>query len=394
MKCICCNNNNFEYLWTNLEKESLRHKWQPLDVHICRDCGMVSLDITELTESQLDEYYTTSNTFELPTALPEGHKDMRCNQVGWVLNSLPKNHNVNSVLDVGCGAGYALKLFKDKGFDVMGIDWSPAMIRNLRNRYNIDGIQGSFTAEEIGVKVDLITSIAVLEHLYDPSNTLDEMKKSLNSNGFLFIEVPDAEFPLDDVIVDHLAFDHLWHWTENTLGRLMENAGFEVIAVKHLKYGPNSGNPESVVRILAQLKSNKLNRKYTASDYAKSRENLTAYRISHKSYLKEFQSRIDIIASKIKGEPVAIFCGGEHTATLFKRFNLVDLNIKYIFDNDPAVVGKSLNGIECREGKEAPVPEIKHYLMSTTNHEKTIHDTLKKSDPDCNVYGLYQDWDN
>src|SRR5207237_77592 len=142
---------------------------------------------------------------------------------------------VRSVLDVGCGAGYMLSLFRDRGFDVHGIDQSPAMIENLRTTYGIEGVAGSFEAATAGGPYDLVTCVTVLEHMLDPGATIETLAAVLAAEGFAYIEVPDAEFPRAEMVPDHLAFEHLFHFTERTLGRLLELGGFEIVSVAHVE---------------------------------------------------------------------------------------------------------------------------------------------------------------
>lgn len=394
MKCTCCDSVNFEHLWKNLEKPSARHKTQPLDVQICRDCGLVCLDLDETNRETLHEYYETSNTFEKPGPLPEGHKALREHQVDWIYENLPTDLKLETALDVGCGAGYVPHLLKEKGLKMMGTDLSPAMIQNLKDLYGIDGVQGPFSANLVdNRKFDMISCITALEHMYDPSHEIKEMSKCLNDDGILFIEVPDAENPRDDTIVDHLAFDHLWHFSIRTMARTMENCGFKILATFH-RFNPlNSGNPEWTLRVLGQKVSGDFEKKFQDNDYERQMKALKVYKEKHKKYLASFQDKIDEISKNANGKPVAVFPGGEHTATLFKRFDLSNLNIQCIFDNDSAVVGKELFGVKIRHGSEAGDPEIKVYLLSTTNHEKSIYEQLKKKNPDCEVYGLYNKLD-
>ena len=393
MKCNLCGSGRSEYLFSNFKKESARHADYPLDVHICRGCGLVFLNMDKVSEAALERYYTTSNTFERPGALFEGHKPLREGQMQWALDHLPADFRGKKVLDVGCGAGYVLKLFKDKGFQTWGNDYSPAMIRNLRELYGIDGYQGPFSPERVERLYDLITCITVLEHLPDPNRVLGEFGRTLAPGGFLFLEVPDAEFPRWDMVPDHIAYDHLYHWTERTLGRMLEQNGFEVAAAAHVENAPDSGNPECVLRMLARKGDNLRARARDVNDYEREKEVLRRYKEKHDGYLAGFQRKIDEVKKKTAGESLAIFCAGEHTATLLSRFDFSGLRIPFLFDNDPAVAGKSLAGIPVRHGSEAAQKEVRHYLLSTTNHEKAIYENLKKLDPDSRVYGLYASLD-
>ena len=393
MRCATCGSENNEHLWSNLKKESPRHKTQPLDVMICKDCGLVFLDLTGLAEETLFEYYSTSNTFEKPGPLPEGHKALREHQVNWAMENLPEGANPQSFLDVGCGAGYIANLYKQKSDDVFGTDLSHAMIANLKDLYGIEGKQGPFSADLVNRKFDFVSCITVLEHMYDPYYEILEMKKCINPDGFLFLEVPDAEFPRSDTIVDHLAFDHLWHWCIPTLARLMERCGFKILGTFTRLNPLNSGNPEQTLRIIGQLSSEPFEKEYQKNFYDYEKKALAKYKADHKEYLDAFQGKLDGIQAKIGDEPVAIFPGGEHTGTLLERFDFSKFNIVNIYDNDPAVTGKTFFGITIKHGSEAAEDDTGHYLLSTTNHEKSICEQLKTKKPDVKVYGLYNDLD-
>lgn len=73
--------------------------------------------------------------------------------------------NIASVLDVGCGRGFALKRFQDLGCKVLGIDGSPTAIKEsvIPDRVRqIDFVQSLVQPEK---KYDLIFSVEFVEHV-------------------------------------------------------------------------------------------------------------------------------------------------------------------------------------------------------------------------------------
>ena len=50
-----------------------------------------------------------------------------CNYIAEIINKYSKNE-VKTLLDIGCGTGKHLKCFKDKGFEISGVDLSENMI--------------------------------------------------------------------------------------------------------------------------------------------------------------------------------------------------------------------------------------------------------------------------
>lgn len=98
------------------------------------------------------------------------------------------------ILDVGCGNGRLLDLFKEKDIQYVGIDNSEKLIKLAKEKYS----QGRFlTADALNLPFpdncfDKVFSIAVLHHI--PSNDLrqrffKEIKRVMKTNGFLFLTV-------------------------------------------------------------------------------------------------------------------------------------------------------------------------------------------------------------
>ena len=56
------------------------------------------------------------------------------------------------------------------------------------------------------------------------------MSNILSDNGYLFIEVPDTEFPVSNTIVDVISFEHITHFTKGTLCRILEKFYLKIIA--------------------------------------------------------------------------------------------------------------------------------------------------------------------
>ena len=393
MQCNCCSSRDFEVLFSNYKSPNIRFADHPSNVLICRNCGLVCLDIGNLTEEQLRDYYSTFSHFEKPGALYEGHRPLREGQVRWVLDHLPAGHGIETVLDVGCGAGYVLKLFRDHGFQVWGIDYSPVMIKNLKELYGIDGYVGAFHPAAIERTYDLITCIKVMEHLFNPDEVIRGFCEALNEGGFAYIEVPDSEHPRWDMLPDYFVFDHLYHFTERTLGRILEKNGLEVVAVDHIDNPGDSGNPGWALRVLARKTKPLMNKYRHVNDYRKQKAVMREYRRRHDAYLGGFGNKLAEIKRKVGNEKMAIYCAGEHTSMLLDRFDFSGFDILCIYDGDPAITGGRIGDLTVRHSSDTRRKEVKHYLLSTTNHEKEICKFLKQIDPDCRVYGLYADFD-
>jgi len=103
-------------------------------------------------------------------------------------------HQIVDVIDIGCGVGKDLKLFRDNHQKIVtGVTISPTDAAKLREEgFNIIESDQNFLPPELNGKFDLVWSRHCLEHSIMPFYTLYKYHKLLRLNGLCYLEVPDA----------------------------------------------------------------------------------------------------------------------------------------------------------------------------------------------------------
>jgi SAM-dependent methyltransferase len=141
------------------------------------------------------------------------------------------------LLDVGCAEGYFLYLAQKMGYEVTGLDFNPVSLEIARKLLGVSSVYQN-SVEELGDRFpgtlfDVVTIFEVLEHTADPFQTVLSINRLMKSGGKLFISVPGSRrwpgffHPEVDAPPHHLTL-----WTEEALKKLLERAGFRVLAVR------------------------------------------------------------------------------------------------------------------------------------------------------------------
>ncbi|MBI2357602.1 MAG: class I SAM-dependent methyltransferase [Deltaproteobacteria bacterium] len=161
------------------------------------------------------------------------------------LFSNPGDHD--SVLDIGCGYGHFLEVFKDSrpfvrvaGHELQGEPASACEAKGFE----------VFTCnlEEISDKFDLIVLLDVAEHVPDPNRTFAACHSLLKMGGHIYIHTPrrcfwDSFFLLLAKIPGMGEFSaawlrtrvsifHLQLWTDKALEMSLKMAGFQLLYLK------------------------------------------------------------------------------------------------------------------------------------------------------------------
>lgn len=135
------------------------------------------------------------------------------------------------ILDVGCGKGAFLRSFRDHRprWHLVGIEPSREEAELARRDGQLEiheGMLGSTPLER--ESFDLVSIMHVFEHVPRPIETLRHMRDLLKPGGVLFIEVPNTSDL--NMFYDLLLFEHLYHFTPETLAWLLSREGFEILA--------------------------------------------------------------------------------------------------------------------------------------------------------------------
>lgn len=75
----------------------------------------------------------------------------------------------------------------------------------------------------------LIVSSHTLEHVEHPKAFMDKVNSVAMHGDWLAIQVPSLEVLVRDARIDHIHHQHVHYFTRRSLGRLLEQSGFEIV---------------------------------------------------------------------------------------------------------------------------------------------------------------------
>jgi 2-polyprenyl-3-methyl-5-hydroxy-6-metoxy-1,4-benzoquinol methylase len=132
------------------------------------------------------------------------------------------------VLDVGCGSGLFLKMLKYHGLDGAGVDSNQQSVDICKkNGLNAScvGIE-TLEASVVG-SYEVLTLFHVLEHLSDPVDAIQKLRKLLVPGGVIAVSVPYSPMSFETDWRDPLNRPphHLTRWNESSLRALAERVG-------------------------------------------------------------------------------------------------------------------------------------------------------------------------
>lgn len=150
-----------------------------------------------------------------------------------------------SMLDVGCGEGYALSYFRNKGWDVRGLDFSRAGVESKNPdcaQFLIEGDVTGLLEEEraAGARYDVIWLQNVLEHVLDPVALMTFLRSLVKPDGALVVTVPNdfSKLQLEAQRRGHIDRefwvalpDHLSYFSRDSLAGIGSATGWSVLDV-------------------------------------------------------------------------------------------------------------------------------------------------------------------
>src|SRR3989338_9285978 len=150
-----------------------------------------------------------------------------------------KLHTKGRILDIGCGEGSFLKKFTPEKWQRVGIEINKNLARSasLKLKNTIISTKPLESASLPINKLEIITMWHVLEHINNPTLVLESIKKLINPNGYLVIEVPHGNSLYRKIFRENwqmlLLPQHLFFWTGKSIPRILKETGFQTVRVSY-----------------------------------------------------------------------------------------------------------------------------------------------------------------
>lgn len=219
--CVICGGNVFETLAV-VDRFGL-----PVSTVVCRGCGLVQTN-PRMSEEAYARFYQGS--YRDLYGGREGLFEFQRRR-GQALLEYLGGWSGGLVVEVGCGPGGILSVFKESGCRVVGLDIDADVVLEARG-HGLDVYEGGLSSLVLREQPDIIVYSHVLEHIVDPVRELRLVSRFMKKESLLFVEVPGIKHLGRSYNQDlglYLQFAHIHHFSLRSLCNLAGLAGLELV---------------------------------------------------------------------------------------------------------------------------------------------------------------------
>lgn len=153
------------------------------------------------------EYQKLPEFFDAHNILNDG--DWSTEKVNAVIEKILHQFSVKSVLDMTCGTGSQVFYLNERGYNVVGSDFSLPLLEIARNKagklnYDLQFTHGDMRTIKVGKFDSVITIFNAVGHLSkdDFALAIENINSNLNLNGIYVFDIFNLEAMTDSVIAD------------------------------------------------------------------------------------------------------------------------------------------------------------------------------------------------
>jgi SAM-dependent methyltransferase len=340
------------------------------DVAICNACGFGYADGLP-SQAAFDVYYERMSKYEYGQrgGRESAFEEQRFPAAAAFIREYVRDTSAR-VLDVGCSNGGLLNALRAEGFSrLMGLDPSPTCAGVAQELYGLRVLTGTLSSPPTVLgRHDVVLLSAVLEHIRDLRVALRQVGGILESDGTVYVEVPDVtrfgghpDAPFQEFSVEHINY-----FSPRSLCNLFEANGFVRIAARTVTTSQGEDTTADVIMAA-----------FRASDGAclpptpdeVTRPALVRYIASCRQIERDILAAIMSVVES--GTEIIVWGVGTHTQRLLAETPLGRARIVAFVDSNPRYRGKTLNGLPVLaptglRGREEPI------LVSSRSYQREI----------------------
>ena len=244
VNCTLCDRDDVQVLFKKRDKFGITD--DEFNVVECQRCRLLYVN-PRPTQEEIRKYYPETYSWKETLA---GHsfltKGVRKLEKAYRYHLLKDEvakvqkftgRTFGKVLDIGCGTGDRLDVFRRIGFETYGVETSDSA-DYAKEYLKLNVWKGDlFSAHFREDFFDLVTMYNVLEHTHNPMEVCKEAYRILKGDGFLIIQVPNKDSIQGKLFKKRwAAFDvprDLYYFGCETICSLLRKVGFHVFKVDH-----------------------------------------------------------------------------------------------------------------------------------------------------------------
>ncbi|MCD4747633.1 MAG: methyltransferase domain-containing protein [Bacteroidales bacterium] len=145
-----------------------------------------------------------------------------------------KKYSLETLIDIGCGTGRKLKIIHENlpNIKIIGIDQKDVIDFCKKSYYFGDWYVDNFENANLKLnylKGDLIICSDIIEHLIDPDNLLDYIKKKVRKDSLIIISTLERDIVRGKDCITSPNKYHIREWNFNEIEKYLENRGFYIL---------------------------------------------------------------------------------------------------------------------------------------------------------------------
>ncbi|MHB8910144.1 MAG: class I SAM-dependent methyltransferase [Syntrophales bacterium] len=194
----------------------------------CAGCGLIYTgDFDQVKVTYREDYFLGKNRYV-------ERWDEFCLMFDALLAKVQVFKQRGKLLDVGAGIGALLAAAKKRGFETKGVESSAWASAFAIKEKGLDVFAGTLAGAGFESEAfDLAVLNHVLEHADAPLELLIETRRVLKKDGLLVLGVPNIGSIMAGIQgatwPSLRPEEHIWHFTRETLAKLLARADFEVV---------------------------------------------------------------------------------------------------------------------------------------------------------------------